>query len=173
MTVDGWRPAGGGGVPIVEALIRDTPQAQVEAYLRALSAGNRDEALRVWQPPDRGFPELLDRLRQRRIAVTDRLLTLPLDSRRVGKIEWWSMCCDPRPVVDQRNASLARVTIEIGQTAAERHVFDVGVSDPARSLIDGLARRWVLRDAYRSDEQPLLVRWVSNGHGSEYLGELR
>lgn len=171
--LDGWRPAGGNGVPFVEALIQDTPQAQVDAYLGRVSSGDRTGALGVWQLPDRTFPEVLDRLIQRRMVVTERLTTQPPKVHRIAAIEWWSMCCEPHPVTDRRHATLARVTVEIGRAPVERYVFDVGVADPARSLIDGLARRWILRDVYRSDEQPLLVRWVSNGHGSEYLGPLR
>jgi hypothetical protein len=168
--LDGWRPAGGDGVPWIEFLLHEEPQARVDDYLRALSARDRDKALALWEIPDRGAPDALGALRDRRQEVTDALLAVASGSHRVIDVQWWSTCCEPHLVPDKGNASIARIRIAIDGATEQRYTFDVRAAAPDRSLLDEVARRWSIADVYAVGEQPLVLRWVATATGSQTLG---
>ena len=167
--IDGWRPAGGNGVAWIEFLLHDEPGAHVDEYLRAVAAGDRDRALSLWQIPDRGAPDALAALRDRRPEVTDTLLAFARRGHRVVEVQWWSMCCEPHPVRDRQYASVARITVAFDD-AVEQYTFDVSTDRADRSPLDEVARRWGITDVYRSGDQPMLLRWVATPTGSMTLG---
>jgi hypothetical protein len=167
--LDGWRPAGGNGVPWIEFLIRDDPQARVNDYLQAVAGGDRDRALALWNVPDRGAADALVALSVRRIETTDILLAAGPRAYRITDVQWWSTCCEPHPVTQQAWASVARITVSL-DASADGYIFDVRATTPGRSPLDEVTRHWSISDAYRAGDEPLLLRWLAFGNGSLALG---
>lgn len=169
--VDGWRPAGGHGVPWVESLVHDEPQDRVDDYLRAIATGDREQGLALWQVPERGAEDALAALRDRRVRTTDALLAAHASGHRIVDLRWWSTCCEPHPVTSKADASVARVTVAF-DGLAEKYTFDVRAVEAGRSLLDEVARRWSVSDVYRAGDEPLLLRWIAFGNGSLALGSV-
>ena len=96
-----------------------TPQARVEAYLKAIAKGDERAALAMWPPNERLGPDY----DERRLAITEKLLALGDDlAYRILDAEWWSTCCEPHVVNDPRLAGFARIKTLIN---GEVYVFDV------------------------------------------------
>lgn len=168
--LDGWRPAGGNGVPWIELLVRDEPSAQVNEYVRAIASGDRVSAMAVWQIPERGAGVTLEALRDRRAAVTDAFLAARVDGYSVVGIEWWSTCCEPHPVSDKVHASAARLTVHFAGATPVSYFVDVRTADRDRSFLDEVARRWVLADVYPVTDDPISLPWVATRGGSQPIG---
>jgi hypothetical protein len=165
--VDGWRPAGGNGVPWIEALVRNEPTARVDDYVHALAAGDRDAAMSVWQIPVRGDSDRLGALWDRRAAVTDALLAARVDGYGVVGLEWWSTCCEPHPVTEKTYASAARLTVRFAGATPVGYFVDLRTADRDRSLLDEVARQWVLADIYPLTDDPISLPWVATRGGSQ------
>jgi hypothetical protein len=164
--------SGRNGIGVIEWAMRETPERHADAYLDAVAAGDREGALALWQMPERGSPEALALLGDRRRTVTADLAARMPRTHRVVGVEWWSTCCEPHPLRSERGANIARLTVELA--GGERYVLDMRATEPD-TLVDRLARRWILRDVYRATEEPLFHRWIAspNGIGSIYLGAPR
>ncbi len=142
----------------VEAVLGETPQNKVEAYLSAVHRGDREAALACWPANERlGVDH-----EARRQQVTDELLALGSSLRhRVLEVEWWSGCCEPSPLNDPAIAGMARMQVEImdDQDRPQQYVFDVVTTRPYWGAAGGPVRRWVLQDAYPAGERPLAFPW--------------
>ena len=140
---------------LVERALGETPQAKVEAYLSAIRRADRQAALARWP----ANPSLGAEFEARRLRVTDELLALGSSlTYRITGIEWWSNCCEPRPIDSSASAGVARLRLEItgGKGAPREYIFDVTTDGPYWGEAgSNPVRHWALRDVYSPAERPL------------------
>jgi len=143
---------------VLERVIGETPEHHLAAYLDAVNRRDKQAALDAWHLRGRPSPAL----EERRSSVTDGLLAEEITDYEIEQVEWWSTCCEPRPVDSPTYAGLARlrVTLNCADAPTRRYTFDVATREPYWGPIGGdPIRRWVLIDAYPDGEEPLAFRW--------------
>ncbi|HAL61884.1 MAG TPA: hypothetical protein DCP08_05685 [Chloroflexi bacterium] len=144
---------------LVERVSGETPQAKVSSYLALVARGDRDGALVLWPANDR----LGSDYKGRRHSVTTELEGLgPELSHRVLKIEWWSTCCEPHVITDNREAGFARLWVEVSRdNEARQYVFDLLAPPmPYLGRWEGYpVRHWQILDVYPVEGEPLVWRW--------------
>ena len=158
-------------VPPVRATIREdllgqTPQAEVEAFVRAVGSGDALAAETVWELPEH---ELRDgrsaALAERRERTIRQLIEMGIrDEIVVVDVAWWRTCCEPAVIDDARSAGGARIRVDLRDRAGERHryVFDVFSREGAYwgAATGYPPRDWVLRDVYPPSQEPIFWPFV-------------
>ncbi|MBC7228198.1 MAG: hypothetical protein H5T61_13375 [Thermoflexales bacterium] len=153
------------GAAFLERALGKLPEARVAEYVQAVARGDERAAEAVWKVPGSLPGDLVDRLEERRRAVTRDLMARRLrPTFAVIGTEWWSLCCEPRVVDDPRYAGGARMTVQLTSDdgASLIYVFDVFARGETCWEGDSfcLPRQWVLRDVYPLGEEPLFWRAV-------------
>lgn len=153
------------GTAFLERVLRESPEARVADYVRAVAHGDERAAGAVWKLPSSLPGGSIEALRERRRTVTHELATRGLrPTFEVVHTEWWSLCCEPHVVDDPRYAGGARMTVRLtaGDGATLTYVFDVFTLGGACWEGDTFcpSRRWALRDVYPAGEEPLFWRAV-------------
>jgi hypothetical protein len=161
------------GLPtlLVERLRGERPQTQVDAYVRAILAGDEEAALDVWVPPDsERSDEQSEALRQRRQEITQQWIAANLgETYTITDIDWWTTCCTPHVTCDARSAGGARIRVQfLDQDGLPvLYIFDVFHEEvPYGGATTGYPpRRWALYDVYPLDGEPLFWRYTYNCEG--------
>ncbi len=152
------------GAAFLERVLGESPDARVAAYVRAVARGDERAAEALWKVPSSLPGQSIERLQERRRAVTRELATRNLHPTfEVLQTEWWSLCCEPHVVDDSRCASGARMTVQLtaDDSSTLTYVFDVFARGGSCWDDDlRLPRRWVLRDVYPVGAEPLFWRAV-------------
>jgi len=150
----------------LEQVRGETPEARVNAYMRAVLRDNEEAALEAWTIQDRALPDgRHDALRERRERVTRQLIASQWDdSFRINHIEWWRTCCEPGVICNGLDAGGARIQVQLLDLDGLPHVFvfDVFHRDgPYWGAAMGYQpRRWTLYDVYPDGEEALFWRYV-------------
>ena len=161
----GIGPASAARADLIETVRNETPQAKVEAFLRATAAGDEAAALAAWEYPD--WLARQDRgpaLGERRAAVTRNLTELRLGGRVFERgIEWWRSCCEPGVIENSREAGFARIHVTLSREEDSRgwfYFFDVVTRGGAYwgGAMDYPPREWAIVDVYPMSEKPIF--WV-------------
>jgi hypothetical protein len=131
----------------------------VERYIGAVLQGDEPRALSMWILPNVA-PQgvLLDQLAERRIATTRSLIAArPTSSYEIKSIELWHpACCESGPGLtgDYNWAAGARIQVDLAIGGAwESYFFDL--FENGRIVEPG---KWVIRDIYRLNQEPLYWR---------------
>ncbi|MHB0876685.1 MAG: hypothetical protein ACYC5O_11655 [Anaerolineae bacterium] len=148
------------GHVLVEAAIGETPERRVAGYMAAIRRGDRDGALALWVVAENAA----DDLKRRRDVVTDELLALGSTVEyTILDVEWWRNCCEPGPAGSPAGAGVARMHLVVsrgGSDIARYYTLDVTTPTAYWGAAGGdPVRRWLLRDVYRQDEQPIAFPW--------------
>ena len=145
----------------IEKIKNETPQAKIELYLQAVSKGDKEEALTLWEFPnwwDSSFVGF-NQLKDRREKITNRLIGAKINSDfTITKIDWWNTCCMPSIIDDSNRANGVRVYVQLIDSDDNKlnYVFDVFVLEDREKLgIGDSIRHWILRDVYSENEEPL------------------
>jgi len=150
-----------------ETLTGHTPKATILAYLESVRRGDREGALSQWQLPEwqEALPERYAELSRRRESVTEALLKAHFsDDPRILDTEWWTTCCEPHVTCDSSNAGGARVWVQLIDDSGDplAYWFDVFARQQPYwgDALGNPLRRWIIRDIYPVEEDPLFWRLV-------------
>lgn len=147
--------------PAIEKIINETPEAKISAYLQAVSMGDKEAALKIWEYPtwnlESGDYVLL---KDRREKVMDELTKGKVASNfTILDIEWWNTCCIPSITDNHSTAGGARIKVKLTDenNIAKIYIFDILTREPySGGVIDEpKLRHWVIRDIYLLGEEPL------------------
>jgi len=149
----------------IEKIISKTPETKINFYIQSISKGDKKAALSIWELDD------LDsnfKLKKRREKITDNLLEAKINSNfTIIHTEWWRTCCMPGVIDSPRAAGGARIRVQLIDSDDNKFVY---VFDVFRREMDywGMAkgcsiRRWVIRDIYPENEEPLF--WTRESEG--------
>ena len=146
-----------------ERLNKETPQAKVTAYIRAVARDDLAAATQLWPLDCSADNERTIAFCQRRDEVTENLIETGIRQKvTIQSIEWWSTCCEPGVIDTPEDAGLARLHVTVGN-GAQRHnyVFDVQTKGGPYwgAAMDYPVRQWQIRDVYSEGESPLYWKW--------------
>lgn len=150
-----------------ERLNNETPQAKVNAFVRAAARDDMDTATQLWPLDCNADDERLIALCERRDEV-ERTLTETGAQWHVAiqSIEWWHTCCEPGVINTPEDAGLARLHVSLSNnTQTYIYVFDVQTKGgPYWGAAMGYpVRQWEIRDVYPDGETPLYWQWEARG----------
>lgn len=144
------------GAAVKDGLIGETtPKRVIADYADTVALGDVEGAMRVWELPDQELPNGRSAaLRERRRIVTHDLLAAGISERiLIREVEWWRTCCEPGVITTPGNADGARILVQLADRngAPMAYLFDVFRREGGR---------WVLRDVYPPEQEPLFWRFA-------------
>lgn len=147
--------------PIIEKIINETPEAKISAYIQAVSKGDKEAALKIWEYPTWNLESddyIL--LKDRREKVTDELIKWKFASGfTILNIEWWNTCCIPSITDNHSLAGGVRMEVKLidENNIAKTYIFDILTRETySGEVIDEpKLRHWVIRDVYLTRGEPL------------------
>lgn len=147
--------------PFIEKITNETPEAKINAYIQAVSKGDKETALKIWEYPTWNLESndyIL--LKERREKATDELIKEKITSNfTITNIEWWSTCCMPSIISNSNGAGGARAKVELTDINNKKniYIFDIFVREThyGGATEEPKLRHWVIRDIYPLGEEPL------------------
>jgi len=120
---------------VIEKATGKTPEVKVENYVKAVAAGDKEQAFALWVVPEKDGSsitsvEYYDGLKSQRETVTQDLIAKKISTDfRIEKVEWWSTCCEPRIIDNARVAGRAKLYVELTDSggAKSTYIFDLSV----------------------------------------------
>lgn len=150
----------GPGPAIVARVTADTPEGQLELFLRAVEGGEVERARSLWVIPPAMNESRRSGLESRRLSTTEQLALVRPASHAIERVQWWGTCCMPHVIDTSRGAGGARYWVSFA--SAGSYVVDVFAIDTSW-LYDGQpARGWAVRDVYPRGEHAIYFTWPEN-----------
>ncbi|MGB2762323.1 MAG: hypothetical protein WBC21_02140 [Minisyncoccales bacterium] len=142
--------------PFIEKIINETPEAKINAYLKAVMKNDERKVLEFWRLSDWKEDPLLS---NRRENISKELIAMGTKDFDILNIEWWRTCCVAGVISNSQAAGGARARVKlISRDDVEYiYIFDIFHQKGAYwGAAEGCQlRHWVLRDVYPSDQEPL------------------
>ncbi len=145
----------------IEKITNKTPEAKVEAYVRAIAENNKEGALSIWEIPDSyGLNlEYCNKIKDRGKQVTEEMIEKKIKSDfTITHIEWWSTCCIPSVTENPRIAGKAKIYVQLtdSDNVKSIYIFDVIVPGGYDGGLMGYSvRHWIISDIYPENEKSL------------------
>ncbi len=148
--------------PYAEKLINETPKAKITAYIQAISAGDKEKALNIWELSENQDSNSgnFNELRERREKITNELIERKMSSDfTVVNVELWRTCCIPGVINNYIEAGGSRVNIKLmDKNGVEyNYIFDVFNKNTSYGgSAEGYPiRHWIIRDIYSLNQEPI------------------
>ncbi|MDD3191000.1 MAG: hypothetical protein PHI66_04925 [Candidatus Pacebacteria bacterium] len=119
----------------IEKITRQTPEAKIEDYIKAVAAGDSEGAYAEWDIPQMDDSSVLSEdyykgLEIQKKEMTQYLIDKKINSEfKIRKIEWWSTCCGPHAIENSRAAGRAKFYVDLTDSggSVSSYVFDLSV----------------------------------------------